>query len=277
MNTNSNNMRHYFMLLTALVFAGCGSGSDNEPVAMDEPAAEEMAEEMTDAPAAPDLASLLANESRSEADRARDAGRMPADVIAFLGIEPGMSVIDLIAASGYYTEVLSLAVGADGHVTAQNPAFVLEFREGANDKALNERLADDRLANVSRLDIEMADLTPEHGPFDAAVTALNFHDIYNGFGEEAAVGTFNIVYAVLNPGGVFGVIDHQGGEGNDNEALHRGMKADAIRVAEAAGFVVEGDSDLLHNADDDMTQGVFAEGIRGHTNRFLLKLRKPAE
>jgi len=274
-NTNSNKMRHYLMLLAALVFAGCSGGSDSEPVATEVPAAEEMAEEM--APAAPDLASMLASESRWEADRARDAGRMPADVIAFLGIEPGMNVIDLIAASGYYTEVLSFAVGADGHVTAQNPAFVLEVREGANDKTLNERLADDRLSNVSRLDKEVADITAEDGPFDAAVTALNFHDVYNAFGEEAAVGMMNIVFAALKPGGVFGVIDHQGAEGNDNEALHRGMKADAIRVAEAAGFVVEGDSDLLHNPDDDMTQGVFAEGIRGHTNRFLLKLRKPAE
>ena len=272
MNTKPTRIRHYLLLIAALIFAGCSSDSDDEQAAHEEPAAPAMEE-----PAANDLASLLASEDRSEADRARDAGRKPADVIAFLGIGPGMNVIDVIAASGYYTEVLSLAVGSDGHVAAQNPAFVLEFREGANDKALNERLADNRLANVSRLDKEVADISSADGPFDAAITALNFHDIYNGFGEEAAVGSLQVIYAALKPGGVFGVIDHQGIEGSDNEALHRGLKADAVRVAEAAGFVVEGDSDLLHNPDDDMTQGVFAEGIRGQTNRFLLKLRKPAE
>ncbi len=98
------------------------------------------------------LGTALADTTRSEADRNRDAGRKPADVIRFLGIEEGMSVIDLIAASGYYTEVLSLAVGASGTVYAQNPAIVLQFRDGANDKAMTARLAEDRLATVVRLD-----------------------------------------------------------------------------------------------------------------------------
>ncbi len=77
------------------------------------------------------LSSALADTSRSEADRNRDAGRRPADVIRFLGIKEGMSVIDMIAAGGYYTEVLSLAVGPEGKVYAQNPEWLLKFREGA--------------------------------------------------------------------------------------------------------------------------------------------------
>ena len=98
-----------------------------------------------------DLGPLLASESRSEADRARDAGRKPERVIEFLGIKSGMRVVDIIAAGGYYTEVLSLAVGPDGEVIAQNPQSVLEFREGANEKAISARLAGNRLPNVSRV------------------------------------------------------------------------------------------------------------------------------
>lgn len=270
-NTNLYKFRHWLLILTASVFAACSGGSEPEQAAQEEPAAEAI----TEAPAAHDLTSLLASDARSEADRARDAGRKPAEVIAYLGIEPGMSVIDIFAAGGYYTEVLSLAVGPEGHVAAQNPAFILEMREGVNEKALAERLANDRLANVSRLDKELADISPADGPFDAGMTALNFHDIYNNGGNEGAAAFLTTIYAALKPGGVFGIIDHAGAEGNDNKALHRVQKADAIRIAEAAGFVVEGDSGLLHMHDDDMTQGVFAEGIRGKTTRFLLKLRKP--
>ena len=214
-------------------------------------------------------------DSRSEEDRGRDAGRKPFEVVAFIGIEPGMNVLEILAGSGWYTEVLSIAVGPDGHVTAHNTAFVLQMRDGANDKAMSARLANDRLPNVSRLNKEIADLTPEDGPFDAAFTALNLHDIYNRGGEAAAVGAMTAIYDTLKPGGVFGVIDHQGLEGQDNAELHRMLKADAIRVAEAAGFTLEAESDILHSDIDDMTQHMRAEDIRGYTNRFLLRLRKP--
>ena len=214
-------------------------------------------------------------DTRSEEDRARDAGRKPFEVVAFVGIEPGMNVLDVMAAAGWYTEVLSIAVGPEGHVTAQNTADSLQRREGANEKAISARLANDRLPNVSRLNKEIADLTPDDGPFDAAFTALNLHDIYNNGGDVAATGAMASIYATLKPGGVFGVIDHQGLEGQDNAALHRMLKSDAIRVAEAAGFVLEADGDILNSDLDDMTQPMWAEGIRGYTNRFLLRLRKP--
>ena len=265
--------------LAVLVISGCGGGTDShqaEQQAPDSPAVQETpVSQAAPEPVTQDLASLLASDARSDADRARDAGRKPAEVIAFLGIGAGMDVIDIIGAGGYYTEVLSLAVGPDGHVTAQNPAVVMQMREGANEKALGERLANNRLPNVSRLDKEMADISAADGPFDAAFTALNLHDIYNRYGEESAVGTMKLIFAALKPGGIFGVIDHSGLAANDNSALHRMQKEDAIRVAKAAGFVVEADSGLLHNHSDDMSQGVFVEGLRGHTHRFLLKLRKP--
>jgi predicted methyltransferase len=261
------SLQIYLVLAAVLALTACGGPA--------KPVAEEPAAAPAEEPAAPDLAAVLAGDFRSAEDRARDAGRKPAEVIAALGIEPGMNVLDVIAASGWYTEVLSLAVGPDGHVTSHNTPFTLQMRDGANEKALNARIGDGRLKNVSRLNKELAEIVPEDGPFDAAVTALNLHDIYNRGGEDAAVAAMTAVYGVLRPGGVFGVIDHQGLEGQDNVELHRMLKADAIRVAEAAGFIVDKDSDVLYSDIDDMTQHMRTEGIRGYTNRFLLKLRKP--
>lgn len=260
-------------LLAVFFIAACGQ----EPASNDAADSAATAAEAMDTAAVPadDLGTKLASDSRPQADRDRDAGRKPADVIEFLGIEPGMSVIDIIAAGGWYTEVLAIAVGPDGQVVAQNPDTVLQMRDGANDKALTERLANDRLPNVTRLDKNFQELSAADGQFDAAITALNFHDIYNGSGPEAAVSVLETIKGMLKPGGVFGIIDHAGNEGADNASLHRIARERVIETAEAAGFVVEAESDILANPDDDRTQGVFAEGLRGNTDRFVVKLRKP--
>ena len=269
-------LRSYLLLSAVFVITACGGEEAQETATgTAAPPATDPAAAVAEIETPPDLAALLASDFRSGADRARDAGRNPAKVIQLLGIEPGMRVIDIIAAGGWYTEVLALAVGPEGHVVSHNPPRVLEMRDGANETALSERLANERLANVSRLNKDIADLTPEDGPFDAAITALNLHDIYNRNGEEAAVGAMRKIYSILKPGGVFGIIDHEGNADQDNAAVHRMLKTDAIRMAEAAGFVVEADSGILHVHSDDRTQHVFAEGVRGKTHRFLLKLRKP--
>ena len=221
-------------------------------------------------------AERIASDTRPEADRARDAGRKPAEVLEFLGVEAGMDVLDVMAAGGWYTEVLSLAVGESGRVTAQNPDFILRFRDGANDRALAARLDNNRLPNVSRLDKNFSELSAADGPFDVALSALNFHDIYNRDGRDGAVAMLESIGQTLKAGGILGIIDHAGDAGADNAALHRIEKSRVLEAAEAAGFVVEGDSDILASPDDDRTQAVFAEGVRGKTDRFLLKLRKPA-
>lgn len=257
------------VLFSALLALAACSGSDPEGPPMAEPAADPMA----GAPV--NLGPLLASASRSEADQARDAGRKPAAVIEFLGITSGMRVIDIFAASGYYTEVLSLAVGPGGQVVAQNPAFILEMREGANEKALSARLAGNRLPNVSRMNSGFEDIAAIAGTFDAAITALNFHDMYNSRGPERALETLQAINSLLKSGGVFAIIDHVGVAGADNASLHRIEKSLAIETAKAAGFVVQGDANILANAADDHTQGVFSEGLRGRTDRFLLTFVKP--
>jgi predicted methyltransferase len=224
--------------------------------------------------ASPDLATRLESGSRSEADKARDPGRKPAAVVAFLGIEPGMTVVAQLAASGYYTEVLAEAVVPDGKVYAQNTDFLLKMRDGMNEKAMVIRLADDRLPNVERLDREISDLGLAAGSIDAALTALNFHDIYNGRGPEAAQTVLRVIHTVLKPNGILGIIDHAGTPEADNEKLHRMNEAKVVEAAKQAGFVVEATSDLLRHPGDDRTRMVFSEGLRGATDRFVLKLRK---
>ena len=257
-------LRTALPVIAALTLVACG----NEATPPD-------SGKMPHADPAPDLTSQLTGDFRSEEDRDRDAGRRPAEVIEFLGIEPGMQVLDLMAAGGWYTEVLSIAVGPDGHVVSQNTEFGLQMREGANEKALSARLADGRMPNVSRLNKETIELSADDGPFDAGLTALNLHDLYNRGGDEFTIAILSAVYTTLKPGGIFGLIDHEGIAGNDNAELHRMVKADAIRVAEAAGFAVEADSDILQSDIDDMTQHMRSDGVRGKTNRFLLRLRKP--
>jgi predicted methyltransferase len=223
------------------------------------------------------LTEKLATGDRPEADKARDAGRKPGEVVAFLEIDPGMTVVDLIAASGYYTEVLSVAVGPNGKVYAQNSEFSLTFREGRNDKAMTARLANNRLPNVERLDREIRDLGLAPDSVDAALTALNFHDIFNGGSPEAAAGFLAAVRTFLKPGGTLGLIDHDGDSGQDNKKLHRIPEATVRKAVEASGFVIAAQADMLQNPDDDHSRNVFDPAIRGNTDRFVLLLRKPSE
>jgi predicted methyltransferase len=220
------------------------------------------------------LAAKLSSGDRAETDKARDAGRRPAEVVSFLGVKPGMTVIDVLAASGYYTEVLSVAVGDSGKVYAQNNDFILQMREGSNEKAISARLAGSRLKNVERLNREVADLGLAAGSVDFVFTALNFHDVYNRGGKEGTAAFLAAISEVLKPGGMLGIVDHDGNPGNDNNELHRMQMADAVAAVEAAGFVVDATSDLLRNADDDRSAFVFKEGMRGKTDRFVLRLRK---
>ena len=223
------------------------------------------------------LVERLAGGDRAEADKKRDPGRKPADVVAFLGVGPGSIVIDLVAAGGYYTEVLSLAVGGEGTVYAQNPPRVLQFRDGANDKAMTSRLEGNRLPNVQRLDLDLSEVKLAPGTVDFAITALNFHDIYNGSGSAEAQAFLGYVLKLLKPGGVLGVIDHSGSPGNDNVKLHRIEEQKVREAGKQAGFEVVEGSDLLRSPADNLASGVFDPAIRGHTDRFLLKFRKPLQ
>jgi predicted methyltransferase len=215
------------------------------------------------------MRTALASPGRPAADKERDAVRKPIETVQFLGIKNGQTAIDVIAAGGWFTEVLSAAVGPTGKVLAQNPQFFVQRQEFV----AAEKARHDRLGNVQAVHGELA----ENGivaQADAAVTALNLHDIYNGQGGEAAAVAFaKGVYDALKPGGVFGVIDHVGIAGQNNAGFHRMQLAQAKDVLSKAGFTIEAESSLLGNPADDHTKGV--RDMAGHSDQFLIRARKP--
>jgi predicted methyltransferase len=209
----------------------------------------------------------LSATERSAEDRERDAARKPKQVLEFLGIGAGMTVLDVAAGAGWYTEVLSAAVGDDGHVIAQN-----SFKYGPRNAAVVAAKAE-RLGNITMLFAAYGNFRLD-AEVDAALTGLNLHDFQNRSAEEAQV-FLNGIFKALKPGGVFGVIDHEGSAGLDNATLHRIELATAKEALENAGFIVEAVSEVLDNPADDHTLNYGDESLGRNTDRFLIRARKP--
>jgi predicted methyltransferase len=217
------------------------------------------------------MRAALAAPDRPAENKARDAARKPIESVQFFGIKTGDTVIDMVAVGGWFTEVLAAAVGPQGHVYMQNPAFLVQAEA---QKALL-----DRLKNVEPLNVPLAQ-TDLAGKLDAAVTAMNLHDVYNGFNgqpgsEAAAVEFLKGIYATLKPGGVLGLIDHVGIAGQDNAALHRMLPQQARAALTKAGFTIEAESSLLANPADDHTKNVFDPSLGRSTDQFVFRARKP--
>jgi predicted methyltransferase len=217
------------------------------------------------------MRAALAAPERPAENKARDAARKPIETVQFFGIKTGQTAIDLIAVGGWFTEVLSAAVGPTGKVYSQNPPFLVN--------ADAEKALIDRLGNVQAVHDRLDQAIPA-GSVDAAVTAMNLHDIYNGFagqagGEQPAVDFLKAVYTTLKPGGVLGVIDHVGVAGKDNVMLHRMLPQQARDAITKAGFTIEAESTLLANSADDHTKNVFDPSVMGHTDQFVFRARKP--
>lgn len=224
-------------------------------------------------------AAAVANEARPEADRASDAGRNPEAVLEFFGVKPGDIVLEMWAGGGYYTELLAHVVGQDGKVYAHSNMPILNF-VGDEHAA---RHADNRLPNAEVLMAENNELVLEADKFDVATIILNYHDLYwssEQYGwEQIDVPAFLAeVYKGVKPGGILGIVDHQAASGSPAETgstLHRIDSAIVIAELEAVGFILEAESDALANPDDDHSKSVFDPEIRGNTDRYVLRFRKP--
>jgi predicted methyltransferase len=214
---------------------------------------------------------------RSDTDRALDAGRHPAEVLAFFGIRPGMHVAELGAGMGYTSELLARTVGPKGTVFAQNNRFILErFAEGP----WSERLKKPVMRNVVRVDREFDDpLPPEAHDLDAVVMILFYHDTVWMGADRAKMNA--AVFRALRRGGVFEIVDHSAKEGAGISAVqtfHRIEESSLVKEVEAAGFKKEKESDVLRNPSDtrDWNDSPLAAGERrGTSDRFTLVFVKP--
>ena len=227
------------------------------------------------------LAAAVAAPERPTADRADDANRKPAQVLAALGIRPGMRVLDLLAAGGYYSEILSRAVGEQGSVLFHNNQA---YRDFIGVDVIGERTAGGRLVNVEMLNSELADLGLRPGELDAVLLILGFHDLYLRVDDDSwpVIDPPALLQALLlglKPGGILGIVDHAAVSGSDPyesaKGPHRIDQAFVMGAVADAGFIFESESDVLRNPADDRLATAFDESIRRRTDRFVLRFRKP--
>jgi predicted methyltransferase len=222
----------------------------------------------------PHILAALNDERRPAADRARDEFRHPAETLAFAQIGPGDRVADLLPGGGYFTRVFAMAVGPDGLVY---PTIRPEGVAGQYETPILEVAAEYSNAFVARAPYD-ALAYPEL--LDVVFTAQNYHDMHIAeYNLGDPHGMNRTAFAALKPGGLYIIIDHAAVPGADAaEALaaHRINENQVRAEVEAAGFVFDGASDALRNPLDARTLNVFDPAIRGRTDQFMLRFRKPA-
>jgi predicted methyltransferase len=231
-------------------------------------------------PIHPAIQAAVDSQERLPKDRARDENRHYAEIMEFFGVRPGMTVIELFAAGGNTAEVLARTVGPTGKVYMQNPDF---FYERFGTQAVDERLANNRLPNVVRLDKPLNDLGLAPSSLDGAVAFMVLHDFF--WLSPDVPDILADLYKALKPGGWFGVVDHSAPAGSgardaldSKKGTHRIDEAYVKKLFAEAGFVLEASNDVLRNPADDRTKPFYDESFRGKsTDRFVLRFRKKAE
>jgi len=224
------------------------------------------------------ISAAVADPGRPAEDTQRDANRKPAETVQFAGIKPGDKVVELVPGHGYFTRIISKVVGPKGHVYALSPRRRPNAAPDSPDPVAPTTAiaADPAYSNVS-VQVEPLALVTVSEPADVVFTAQNYHDVHNV--PDVDIAAFNkSVFDALKPGGVFVVVDHAAAAGSgarDTSTLHRIDPAAVKAEVLAAGFVFAGQSKVLENPQDDHTAKVFDPSIRGKTDQFIFKFRKP--
>ena len=261
-------------LICALILVSCGATPATPPIAPGPIASAAVAQPATtgSGPAQ----NVVAAADRSDTDRALDAGRKPAELLHFSRVGPGMRVLDLAAGGGYTTELLARSVGEAGVVYGENPKFLLGFAE----QLWSERLAKPAMLHVVRVDAELdGTWPPEVKDLDLVTLVLFYHDTVWLETDRARMNAN--VYAALKPGGSFVVVDHSSRPGDGvsvAKTLHRIEETAVKAEIGKAGFVLDAEADFLREPGDarDWSASPKAAGERrGHSDRFVLRFKKP--
>lgn len=276
------------LLILALAAAGAAPAlAANPPAAVPE--------------AAPDAAlqAALAGDWRSEANRARDAYRHPAQTLGFFGLAPGQTVVEITPGGGWYAEILAPYLRGSGQYVAAivDPAAVPEGRgrdyQQRSKDGLEQRFAEAPARFDAAKIVGYDPAAPKFGDAGSADLVLTFRNVHNWRGSGQAEGMFKGFFDVLKPGGVLGVVEHRAKADvpADDRSGYVG-EAQVIAMAEAAGFVLDGKSEVNANPRDtkDHPNGVWtlppgnnheaadAEKYRaiGESDRMTLRFVKPA-
>lgn len=217
--------------------------------------------------------------NRPAEEVARDSSRKPAEMVKFAMIKPGQTVVDMLPGGGYFTRIFSQAVGPKGKVIA----LVSDAYAKVNPKAgtdITTLAADPAYKNVEAAIRSLGNVAPA-GTADVVWTAQNYHDLKSkNLPADTAAGVNKAVFAALKPGGYYVILDHSAAAGSGITAvdtLHR-IDAEALKAeVVASGFVFDGESKILANAADDRTKMVFDPAVRGKTDQFVFRFKKPAK
>ncbi len=219
-------------------------------------------------PSAPYIVAAIASTRRPDADRAQDATRHPAETLALSGVAPGQKIGELLPGEGYFTRLLSLAVGRQGHVYT-----VVRLHPSQYEHPVAEDMG-----NVTTVHADYDAFTFSQ-PVDLVFTARNYHDLkIASYNMGDTVGMDRAAFAALRPGGLYIVIDHSAIAGSAVDQAHPLHRIDQNVVrheVESVGFVYDGDSQILRNPQDPRTANIFDPAIRGHTDQFFMRFRKP--
>jgi predicted methyltransferase len=232
-------------------------------------------------PIDPAIQAAVDSPDRPAKDRERDAKRHYAEIMQFVGVRPGQTVIELFATNGTTAEVLSRIVGPQGKVYMQNPPFFYERFGAKAVAAVEERLANNRLPNVVRLDKPINELGLAPNSLDGAMAMMVLHDFFWMTPDVPAV--LRELHTALKPGAWFGVVDHSAPPGTGaamaldrDKGPHRIDEAYVKKLFADAGFVLEASNDALRNPQDDRTKPFFAPEMKDkETDRFVFRFRKP--
>ncbi|MCC3862145.1 class I SAM-dependent methyltransferase [Pseudemcibacter aquimaris] len=217
----------------------------------------------------------LNNPNRMESNSSRDDARKPGDVIKFMGVEAGDTVLDMVSNGGYYAEILAGVVGENGRVIAH--MFPNAGMDPDNEYAAYIRKSK-HMNNVIPIYASFNSLDVKENSLDYVFLIQNFHDFYFDRFDVDVDRILAMYKKALKPGGVMAVIDHQAVEGapsTTGTTVHRIDSAIVVREMEKAGFNFAGELDVLKNTTDDPTKSVFDPAVRGKTSRFVMKFTNP--
>jgi predicted methyltransferase len=230
-----------------------------------------------EAPTPKYITNAIADAKRPTSDTDQDANRKPVAVLTFAEVKPGETVVDLLPGGGYYTRLFSKAVGPKGTVYGVTPDELLQKFPKALD-GIKSIAGTDDYKNVTSLQGPAVPVNPPKKA-DIIFTSMNYHDYHNPLLGSPDMMAFNkSVLNALKPGGLFIVLDHAAAADSGFAATNTTHRIDpAAAKAEilAAGFEFVGESDALRNPEDDHTLSVFDKSLRGKTDRFIYKFRKP--